>query len=486
MQSEVSKEMIKNTYVKTKVVATIGPASSSYEVLHDLIMAGVDVFRLNFSHGTHEGHTEVIENIRKASAELNCPVAVMQDLCGPKMRITSMVDDKNIEINTGDKIKVAYGDTLSSSEALYLTITDPAQSLQAGERVLLHDGIIELIVDEVKDGAVYCTSNSSGEIRSHAGIAFPDSNIDLPAITEKDLKDLEWGIQHQVDYVAVSFVQNASDITRLRTRTNAAGIDIRFIPKIERRVALEHIDEILDVSDGLMIARGDLGVEIPVETIPGVQRMLINEGNKRGIPVIVATEMLQSMITENRPTRAEVTDITFAVDSGADAVMLSGETAMGKHPVTCVNYMCSIAYEIEKYANTHKHEFPKTEHEMTTVEEAVASAAVNAASKVNAALLIAPTNSGETARLLAKYRPEQVISALSNNNRSLQRMALYRGVRPIFCDESTDISMPLDGVLSRLQKENNIPNGTAAVITNGLTQKSGTSIMEIRYLNYNK
>ena len=475
------KDIKNKQFVKTKVVATLGPASEDLETLKKLIQAGVDVFRLNFSHGTYDSHLKILNNIRAASKELSIPVAIMQDLCGPKMRLTAMQDDVYQKVTNGMTVELAYGDKISSSERFYLTIVDPCKILKKGERVLLHDGIIEFVVKEVKSDVVVCEVTEGGEVRSHAGIAFPDSDMNLPATTEKDLKDLEWGIANDVDYVAVSFVQNAEDITRLREITTKAGKDIHFIPKIERRVALERIDEILDVSDGVLVARGDLGVEIPVEKVPQAQRMLIKAGNKRGIPVIVATEMLQSMITENRPTRAEVTDISAAVSLGADAVMLSGETSIGKHPVTCVEYMCKIAHEIEQHYNIieHRKEILK-DFEPTSVAEAVAFATVGAAERINTPLLIAPTTSGTTARLLAKYRPNQVILAISNKPSTLRRMALYRGVRPVEYEEvSLKDPESYGRLFDFLKKIHCADDGDLAVVTGGLSSKAGTSTMHI-------
>lgn len=470
----------KQPFVKTKIVATIGPASRELEIVRNLIIAGVDVFRLNFSHGNYDEHASALQAIRQASEELSQPVAVMQDLCGPKMRLTAMENNTNIQLPTNSIIEIAYGDLPSLNTKLYLKIIDPTTVLKRGERVLLHDGTIELIVEDVKSDSVICKVTEGGEVRSHAGIAFPDSDMNLPATTEKDLKDLEWGLQHDIDYVAVSFVQNAADITRLREIAQNAGKELRFIPKIERRVALECIDEILDVSDGVLVARGDLGVEIPVEKVPGIQRMLIRKGNKRGIPVIVATEMLQSMITESRPTRAEVTDITFAVGLGADAVMLSGETAIGRHPIACVEYMRSIAYEIEQHYDSKAHRSFVSNAGSTTVPDALAFAAVGAAERINADLLIAPTCSGATARLLAKYRPEQVITAVSDDKRTLQRMALYRGVDPIL-GEQVSLSDPdsYQRLFALLKEKGQLKAGSIAVVTGGLSAKSGTSEMHV-------
>ena len=285
------------SYRKTKIIATLGPASRSPERLRELILAGMNVVRLNFSHGSHEEHQETLERVRAASAELNIPVAILQDLSGPKIRITEIEGDYS-QIRDGEEIFLQHAKgEKSSSDMLYIETLNPVTFLKPGEQVLLADGILELQCTEVLSDRVRCTVTKGGRIRSRVGIAFPDSDIDLPATTDKDFKDLAWGIKHDIDYVAISFVNTAEDIIKLREEITRQGGHAKIIAKIERKSALRNMKGILEASDGLMVARGDLGLELPLEKVPRVQKRLIEEANYRGIPVIVATQMLISMVT---------------------------------------------------------------------------------------------------------------------------------------------------------------------------------------------
>ena len=324
---------------KTKIISTLGPSSRGPEKIRSLIQAGANVFRLNFSHGSHEEHLSVLKDVRQISAEMGAWVAVLQDLSGPKIRISNVEGDY-CPINDGDPIDLTFANgSLSNAATIYVESVNPMKVLQPGHHILLADGLLELECVSVGADKVNCKVVKGGRIRSRVGIAFPDSDVDLPATTKKDLNDLEWGIKNGVDYVAISFVRSAEDIRQLREVITARGADIGIIAKIERRTALEGIVEIIQESDGLMVARGDLGLEVPLEQLPMLQKRLIEESNLRGVPVIVATQMMHSMITSVRPSRAEVSDIAAAVMGGADAVMLSDETAIGEHPEECVKYL---------------------------------------------------------------------------------------------------------------------------------------------------
>ncbi len=454
-------------------------------MLEQLILSGVDVFRLNFSHGTHEEHGQVLQAVRAASCKLGRPVAVMQDLSGPKLRITEMPGNAQ-EVKEGQIVELVKGTDMSSQARIYTPLVDPAAFVENGHRILISDGTIELVGETKSGGVLRAKVVQGGFVRSRVGIAFPDSLVDLPAVTDKDLRDLEWGIANEVDFVAVSFVACAADVTRVRDIIQAAGGGIHVIPKIERRVALENIQEIIEVSDGILIARGDLGVDLPVEKLPGVQRDLIALANRRGIPAIVATEMLQSMITEMRPTRAEVSDIAWAVASGADALMLSGETAIGKHPAECVNYLCAIAFEAENQFDSEQHRERLRGMAEASVSDAVAFAAAGASEKISAAVVIATTASGETARLIAKYRPRPLILAVSDNDRTLRRVSLYWGVKALKAPSAAVRTPALMQLLGKIQEQENLANGSLAVVTGGLQPSAAgtTSIMQIQSLNY--
>lgn len=471
---------------RTKVIATLGPSSRSPERIKQLIEAGANVFRLNFSHGTHDEHLELLTNVRRISKELGAYIAVLQDLSGPKVRISAVENDYcPLEDGTTVELRPANG-SLSNSKTIFVETVNPAASVKAGHQVLLADGIMELVAEKQTSEAVICRVVKGGRLRSRVGIAFPDSAIDLPATTKKDLDDLAWGIKNEVDYVAISFVRTAEDVVQLRKAIQEKGSDIGIVAKIERRGALENIIDIIGVSDGVMIARGDLGLEVPLEELPLLQRRLIEESNNAGIPVIVATQMMHSMITSTRPTRAEVSDIAAAVMSGADAVMLSDETAIGEHPAECVKFLSKISNAAERSFAFEEYKLRLRQHDSLTVPDAVAYAACAAAVKVSAAAIIACTETGSSARLLAKYRPQQPLYGASHRESSLRRMALYWGVNPIPFPSADSHQGEVDSALSTVQKQEALPNESKAVITGGLSTKTpgATSVLEIRTLNY--
>lgn len=466
---------------KTKIVATVGPATFSETRLRELIIAGVDVLRLNFSHGTHEQHTNSLNTIRQISAELGKPVAILQDLCGPKMRIGTLPKDGIVIEDGGVVVLSQKPDGCEVSNLIVVEDLNPAQVLQIGERVLLADGLIELTAKTIDNGTVTCSVVKGGTLYSRQGIAFPDSRIDLPATTEKDLEDLKWGLHHEVDYVALSFVANASDITALKSAAATALHPPRIMAKIERREALENLEEIIAVSDAIMVARGDLGINLPLEQVPLFQKKIIAMANAHGIPVVVATQMLRSMMTSIRPTRAEVSDVAVAVLSGADAVMLSEETAIGENPIECIKVLDRISKTCETEFDYEQHRFNLYKSDREAVSDSVAFAACAAASQINATAVIACTETGTSARLVAKYRPRQPLFGVSSRKSSLQQMALYWGVRPLAI---SSISCPTELVETALKQVGDSEpemKGSQAVVTSGLTQvPGGTSTMQVR------
>jgi len=476
------QEQVLSNPRRTKIISTLGPASREPEKVTALIKAGVNVFRLNFSHGTHEQHQEMLECVQSASAKLGMPVAILQDLSGPKIRISDVVGDYlKIEDEGEVVLKLSRGEE-SDASTLYVENLDPTKILAPNQQILLADGIIELrSIKPVKDG-VLCQITKGGRIRSRVGIAFPDSEIDLPATTDKDLEDLEWGIRNKVDFVAISFVNNARDILKLREVVQQNKGDIRIIAKIERKSALRNIGEILDVSDGVMVARGDLGLELPLEQLPRIQKRLIEEGNFRGIPVIVATQMLHSMIASVRPTRAEVSDIAAAVMSGADALMLSEETAIGENPVLAVEHLGRIAQEAEREFDFAEYRPRLRDSDKATISDAVAYAAAAAAVKVEADAVIACTETGTSARLIAKYRPQQTLYGVSTRDETLRRMSLYWGVIPVKIEPLNKKVSELEASIDAVQKIGKFSSGARAVVTSGLSahMPGSTSVMEIR------
>lgn len=476
---------------RTKIIATMGPASRSPERVRALIQAGVNVFRLNFSHGSHADHLQLLQTIRGAAKELQAFVGILQDLSGPKIRISNVQADF-VLLQDSASVTLRYADHkkgldyLSDQSTIYVEGIDPVRSVKVGDPVLLADGSIALDCTALGSDTVVCTVVKGGRLRSRVGIAFPDSNIDLPATTEKDLRDLQFGIEHEVDYVAISFVQNARDVQMVRQAINKAGANIRIISKIERKTALGNIFEILDVSDGVMIARGDLGLEFPLEQLPMIQKRLIEESNYRGVPVIVATQMLHSMIAAVRPTRAEVSDVSAAVMSGADAVMLSEETAIGENPIESVNYLSRIALEAERSFDFDEYKLRLRDSDLQSVPDAVSYAACGAAVKVKAAAIVACTETGHSARLVAKYRPQQPLFGLSAREETLRRMALYWGVIPVHCATSIDHQGEITTALRTVQSRENLPNGSLAVVIGGtaVSQPGTTSIMEIKEMSF--
>ncbi len=332
---------------KTKIVCTIGPSSESTEMIRSLIITGMNVARLNFSHGTHEEHKEKINTIRSISGEIGRPVAILQDLCGPKIRV-GKVAESGIRLEPGQSFILTNLDVEGSMERVSVSYENLPIEVKTGDIILLADGLMELAVVHTSPTEIHCTVVTGGVLTSHKGINLPTGTITADALTEKDRKDLQFGLVNNVDYIALSFVREAEDILKVKHLIEKEKKTIPVIAKIEKHEALDNIDDIIAVSDGIMVARGDLGVEIPLENVPGIQTMLVNKANAAGKPVIVATQMLRSMVNAPRPTRAEATDVANGVMDGADAVMLSEETAIGSYPVEAVQYMVRIAESAEE------------------------------------------------------------------------------------------------------------------------------------------
>ena len=469
---------------KTKIVATLGPSSNSRERIGKLIAAGMDVARLNFSHGTHEQHTEVLKLVRSEAARLERHVAVFQDLCGPKVRI-GPVKDGEITIEDGSTVFLRHhtGEEGTAS-VLFVEAFDPAAVMRPGEKALLADGRIELIANKVTSSEVECVVRSGGTLRSRSGIAVPDSKLDLPCVTEKDKKDVLWAIENDLDYVALSFVGTPKDIFDLRTLMESHGAQIPIISKIERARSLDHLTAIVEASDAVMVARGDLGLELPLERVPSAQRLIIETSNFSGTPVITATQMLMSMVKEIRPTRAEVTDVCTAVRDGTDAVMLSDETAIGEHPVEAVEMLDRILQEAEREYHFERYKPRLKGSDREKVSDAICYAACNAADKISAAAVIACTQSGHTARLMSKYRPQQFLFGATSEKRALARMAPYWGVEPLLItlEEESSTEDEIAQAMLALREQYGIKPGSRIVITAGLrSKKSGsTNLMEIR------
>lgn len=411
---------------RTKIVGTIGPASQSPEMLHELILSGLNVARLNFSHGTHDDHEKVIQNIRSISKQEKAPLTILQDLQGPKIRIGKL-NGGSIQLEEGQSIIVTTEKILGDDKKIPTDFKNLPQDVGPGDQILLDDGNLEFRVEKVEGEQVHCSVVVGGELKDHKGMNIPEANLTVDPLTEKDLRDLEFGLERGVDYVALSFVREPNDIIRLREIISKKGKQTRVIAKIEKKEALENLNEIVALSDGVMVARGDLAVEIGQSLLPAAQKRIIKVCNKLGKPVITATQMLDSMVSNPRPTRAEVTDIANAVLDGTDAVMLSAETASGKYPVRCVTTMDEVIREVEKTDTPYYHmNFTDRCH---TVAESIAESACLTAMKLDASVIVCLTTSGKTATLISRFRPRASIVALTHISETLNRLELVWGIQ---------------------------------------------------------
>ena len=415
---------------KTKIVCTIGPASDSREILGRMMDAGMNVARLNFSHGTREEHAAKIALIRQIAEEKNLPVAILQDLAGPKIR-TGAFADGSIALKTGETFVLTARDVPGNEKEVGLTYRELPQDVKAGDTLLLADGALELQVEKIESADIVCRVILGGKLSSHKGINLPSRSIRAPILTNKDYEDLAFGLAQGVDYVALSFVRSASDIEVARAYMRAQGTVRPIIAKIEKHEALAELDGIIAAVDGVMVARGDLGVDIPPEQVPTAQRRIIEMANFAGKPVITATQMLKSMTDAPRPTRAEVSDVANAVLEGTDAVMLSEESAMGQYPVESVLIMAKIAEEAEKGFPHEAWRQRLQQRPAADESEALARAACSLAEAIGARALMISTQTGLTARQAAKTRPLQPILAATTESEAFRRLALVWGVRPM-------------------------------------------------------
>ncbi|QKS72036.1 pyruvate kinase [Paenalkalicoccus suaedae] len=466
---------------KTKIVCTIGPASESKEKLTKLIDAGMNVSRLNFSHGDFEEHGARIKSIREAAKEANKSVAILLDTKGPEIR-TQTLEGGVAELEKGQKLRVSMTEVVGNNEVISITYPGLVKDVEVGSKLLLDDGLIELLVTEVRDEELITEVLNSGTLKNKKGVNVPNVSVNLPGITEKDANDILFGIEQDVDFIAASFVRRASDVLEIRElleKNQAAHIQI--IPKIENQEGVDNIDEILEVSDGLMVARGDLGVEIPAEEVPLVQKMLIKKCNRLGKPVITATQMLDSMQRNPRPTRAEASDVANAIFDGTDAIMLSGETAAGTYPVESVNTMANIAVRAEsalKHEEILRRISKESEH---TITEAISQSVAHTALNLEASAILTATQSGHTAKMISKYRPEATIVAVTSDERVSRSLSLVWGVDAHVgkAVDTTDEMLQLS--VDEATKTGLVKNGDLVVITAGVPvgETGTTNLMKI-------
>ena len=448
---------------KTKVLCTIGPASESPEVIRELIAGGMRVARLNFSHGTLGDHEQKIHIIRRIAKEMDKPVAILQDLGGPKIRL-GYIPEPGVRLESGRHIILTTQIVEGSEQRISVSYPLLGEEVRAGDRILLADGFLELHVRSVNGSEILCEVITGGVLTSHKGINLPSGTLRMPSMTDKDREDLFFGLGHDVDYIALSFVRTAADIRNIKEIIHQKNRDTPVIAKIEKHEAIDHYEDILDAADAIMVARGDLGVEIPLEEVPIIQKRLIQKANALGKPVIIATQMLRSMVDAPRPTRAEASDVANAVLDGTDAVMLSEETATGNYPVQAVRYMTRIVAEAEKAVPQDQYLTMAPEKETS---DSVTYAACVLADHLDATAILAPTQSGRTAIQISRFRPNQPIIAFTSSLTTVRRLSLFRGIYPHLFLDPRDTDDMIEKVSERAVETGDLAEGDLAVITGG-------------------
>jgi pyruvate kinase len=461
--------MINTKFKKTKIVATIGPASRNKETLRELIRAGANVFRLNFSHGTHQDHQETIEMVRELNDELGTHVALLQDLQGPKIRV-GQVENDGVKLVPGQELIISTLEVLGTSQRVSTVYEGIVNDVNPGDAILVDDGNIELETIRVEGTEVYTRVIHGELLKSRKGINLPSSNVSAPSMTEKDIEDLDFAVQFNLEWVALSFVRKADDIWDIKKRLEAAGVTTKVIAKIEKPEALKNIDEIIAATDAIMVARGDLGVEIPGEDVPLAQKRIVQKCNKLGKPVIIATQMMESMVENPRPTRAETNDVANAVLDGADALMLSAESASGKFPVQAVSSMAKTIMAIE--AGSEHTIYNKFAEEnvasATRLNDMLVRSACRMAAAVNAKAIIGMTKSGYTGYKLAMHRPHANIYMFTSEKYLLRQMNLVWGVTGFYYDETNGIDDTFEELRDRLVAEGYLEKGDVFINTSSM------------------
>lgn len=455
---------------KTKIVCTIGPASEQPEVLKELMLAGMNVARLNFSHGTHEDHARRIERIRAVAKELNYNIAIMLDTQGPEIRI-GVFEDGEIVLNNGDLFTLTPEKIVGTKERVSVSYENIADDVRVGSTVLIDDGHIELVVEKIEGRDIVCRVVDGGVVKNRKGVNLPGVKVNLPSITEKDIADITFGIQKGVDIIAVSFVQRAADVYEMRELLDEhGGQHISIMAKIENEEGVKNMEEILAAVDSVMVARGDLGVEIPAEEVPLIQKKLIAACNRMGKPVVTATHMLDSMEKNPRPTRAEAADVANAIFDGTDAIMLSGESAAGKYPVESVKTMDRIARSVEN-SQLYKERFKDAPYEKKTITEVLGKAVSSAAAALNAAAILTPTESGYTANAVSRLRPSSPIIAVTAHQHVVNKLLLNWGVYPLLFDSADNTDEMMENAIQAAINAKYIKHGDLIVISAGVPVK---------------
>jgi len=469
---------------RAKIVGTLGPASNNETIFRELVRAGLDVARLNFSHGTHPQKLELIEMVRKVAREENKNICILGDLQGPKIRTGRLQDRKPVQLEAGQRLTITPRDIAGTASVISTTFPTLAENLEPGARILLSDGLIELLVITVKGEDVECEVINGGMLGENKGINLPGIAVRVPSLTEKDEVDLEFGIKNGVDAIAVSFVRTAEDVKLVKQRIAQLGADTWVVAKLEKPQAIEHLEEILSVADGVMVARGDLGVEMPPEQVPAIQKLVIRRAAEYRKPVITATQMLESMIENPRPTRAEASDVANAIYDGTDAVMLSAESAAGKYPVEAVRMMAKIVIETESqiHGTISPHD-GRPSNLRLSVAETICESMAHAAEDLELKAIAVFTETGTTARQLSKYRPKPPIYALSSVNVVINRMALLWGVQPVKCAKAHTAEEMVDMAEELLETAGYVfPQDILGIVAGTRTKSGSTNFLRLHVL----
>ena len=469
-----------SNFNRTKIVATIGPASANYKTLLSLIKEGVNVLRLNFSHGRHADHEKVIQLIRQINEETGLNTAILADLQGPKIRLG--IVDSGVELKTGDKIILTTNECTGNPTCMHLVYPTFPRDVRKGDKILIDDGKIELEVlssnlrDEVKLNVLL-----GGKVSSHKGVNLPNTKISLPSLTPKDLEDLQFALNHNVEWIALSFVRKATDIISLKNIIAKHQNNARIIAKIEKPQAVERIDEIIRESDGIMVARGDLGVEVPLEKVPLIQKDIVHQCNCASVPVIIATQMMESMIDNASPTRAEITDVANAILDGADAVMLSGETAIGKYPLRVIEIINKIIANIEREPLIYNNEHLPDQDSQTFLSDAICFNASRLSGDVEARAIIGMTRSGYTALMVSSYRPKARIYVFTDDEKILRTLCLVWGVKGFYYNKMISTDDSINDVQNILVEKGYLNKGDIVVNTAAmpLTKHGRTNMIKI-------
>lgn len=454
---------------RTKIVATIGPACDDLETLREIFLRGVDVARLNFSHGNHEEHRKRIEKIKKLREELKIPIAIMLDTKGPEIRLLDFKDNKKVNLKAEETFILTTREVLADDKIASVSYKNLPRDIKVGAKILIDDGLVGLKVQKISGEDIYTVVENGGEISSHKGVNVPDTNLSLEALTESDIEDLKFGVEMGVDFIAASFVRTKEDIYNIRKVLEEAGdFSTLIISKIESKSAMDNIDEIIDASDGIMVARGDLGVEIETEEVPIAQKQIIKKCNLKGKAVITATQMLDSMMRNPRPTRAEANDVSNAVLDGTSAVMLSGETAGGSFPVQAVETMRKIVEVTEKSMDFSQILQRKIKEISNTTTNAIGKSTCQMARDLGVKLILTATTSGNTSRAISKFRPECLILAATPDTKVRRQLNLEWGVKSILLDNYEDIDLMISEAIEEAKKENYLSSGDKVIVTAGV------------------